>query len=117
MSDLNRRTVLRAAAWAAPAVVTATAAPAFATSLEPVCKPEGCKLPGKPQRKSYRLSPGCESGKVTGVFINGKTAVWDGRYWWLRDQKDSRSPLPVSIVFSGGTQWSGTVKFLPCKDC
>ena len=129
MSDTSstRRTVLRAAAWSAPAVVIATAAPAFAASTPgnpdvPVCVPKGCKFPGRSNKeriKSYRLAPGCLDEMIESVTINGKPAVPDGRgNWWLRDQPNSKSPLPVTIHFVDGQEWIGTVKFLPCKtDC
>lgn len=121
-SPVSRRSVVRTAAWSVPAVAVVTAAPAFAASTTPTCKPTGCKFPGRSNKKkvkSYRLETGCGAAEVKAVFINGKTAIWDGRFWWLRDQSDSRSPLPVAIHFKDGTVWNGVVKFLPCdeKDC
>ena len=121
--SVTRRTIIRSAAWSIPAITAVSAVPAFATSGEaPVCDPKGCKFPGRSNKKhikSYRLETGCGTAEVKSVTINGYTAEWDGRYWWLRDQPNSKSPLPVSIQFANGTSWNGVVKFLPCKgkDC
>ena len=123
MKNINtdRRTLVKAAAWSVPAVTVVAAAPAFAASTTPTCKPTGCKFPGRSNKKkvkSYRLETGC-GAEVKAVFIDGKSATWDGRFWWLRDQSDSRSPLPVAIHFKDDTVWNGGVKFLPCdeEDC
>jgi hypothetical protein len=56
----SRRTLVKGAAWTAPAVVVATAAPAFAATRPPVAPPPdsfGCKYPGSsdPWNKSYRV--------------------------------------------------------------
>lgn len=113
----TRRTVLRTAAWTAPAVTIAVAAPAFATSLTPfTCKPTGCKGPGSGGKtKDYFLTPGCgTSAVVVGVSIDGKTATLVGDQWVLRNQADSQANLSVTITSKTGQTWTGTVKFLPC---
>jgi len=55
----SRRTLVKGAAWTAPAVVIMSAAPAYAATRPPVAPPPdsfGCKYPGNstPWTKSYR---------------------------------------------------------------
>ena len=114
----TRRTVLRAAAWTAPAVSIAVAAPAFATASNSIeCKPTGCKAPGEGTvTKDYYLSPGCGPlAEILAVTIGGSTATLVGDQWVVYGQPDSEAFLPVTITFSGGQTWTGSVKFPPCK--
>ena len=115
--NTTRRSILKTTAWTTPAVMVATAAPAFATSdptPPPVeCEPVGCKRPGKPRRKSYYLTPGCDS-QVLAVHIDGRRAELTDHGWAIHDQGDSRHALPVVITTSAGT-WAGAVAFPPCQ--
>lgn len=123
-TTLSRRGVLRTAAWSVPAVVVATAAPAFATSVKlppeyPLCAvPTACKLPGKGHNtKDYEIGlvvyPGVH---ISQVLVDGKAAVKKDGRWFIGGFKDSRSLRTVRVVASDGAFWEGMVKFLP-KDC
>lgn len=55
---INRRTVVRGAAWTAPLVVIGAAAPAFATSTHTVtaCLSSVCKTKHQPDNSTYKLT-------------------------------------------------------------
>lgn len=125
--SVSRRSALRAAAWTAPAVVLASAAPAFATSPLPLaCVPVGLKFPGKSWgtklKHSYVISSfNCnqkvkidavtfakkENGPMSGgVFKNGS---------WVFHSDDSRAKLWVRAYNKGALVWEGEVKFAPAQ--
>ncbi|GAB3023505.1 hypothetical protein GCM10011376_34760 [Nocardioides flavus (ex Wang et al. 2016)] len=72
MSQINRRTVVRGAAWTVPVVAVASTAPAFAASTTPpaVSGFTGCKTPGDPN------GPNCQ-----GYRLNATMTV-DAPYTW-----------------------------------
>lgn len=112
----TRRTVLRAAAWTAPAVSIAVAAPAYASASTPFeCKPTGCKAPGAGAgTKDFFVSPGCNESLVASVYIDDKLATHEGNQWVLRAQKDSGTWRTVTITSQAGEKWTGPVQFGPC---
>jgi len=58
-SGISRRTVVKGAAWAVPAIAVASAVPAMAASRECLTytfTPDACKFPGATNFWSYRLS-------------------------------------------------------------
>ncbi|KRF02638.1 hypothetical protein ASG88_04510 [Nocardioides sp. Soil777] len=72
----TRRTVLRTAAWTAPAVSIAVAAPAFAAmSNEPSCTTAGTR-----NGANFYATVGCNMS-VTAVQIGDTPAVFDGIAW------------------------------------
>jgi len=113
----TRRTLLRTAAWTAPVIGIAAAAPAFAASTV-TCTPTGCKYPGDgPHTKDYVVSTNCATGQpITDVRIDGKPATRiDAGHWRLANQTDSEAWLPVKVTTTDGGTWSGTVQFKPCS--
>lgn len=116
MSTPTRRTLLRAAAWAAPAVTVIVAVPAYAaTSDTTTCNPTGRKHPGDGQHgKDYALTLNC-TGHATAiqVLIDGQQATETSPgVWTLAGQPDSEAKLIVQVIFTTGT-WSGLVQFKP----
>ncbi|WP_159083705.1 hypothetical protein [Nocardioides terrigena] len=75
----TRRTVLRTAAWTAPAVSIAVAAPAFAAISVDACSVTNPTRNGA----NFYLSIGCKPGvgAVTSVTIGTRAASWDGTRW------------------------------------
>jgi hypothetical protein len=80
----SRRTLVKGAAWTAPAVVVATtAAPAFAATRPPVAPPPdsfGCKYPGDsdPWIKSYRVEVCFLNGTNDAVDVSILSLTWRG---------------------------------------
>ena len=80
----SRRTLVKGAAWTAPAVVVATtAAPAFAATRPPVAPPpeaDGCKYPGEktPWEKSYRVNLCFSNGINEPADVSITALTWRG---------------------------------------
>lgn len=81
-NGLSRRTVVIGAAWAVPAIVVASAAPALAASGPVVLTGRACKDPGNQGNKSYYFEvklTNTTSSTVTYTFtqisINGETTT------------------------------------------
>lgn len=115
MSDLSRRSVIKTAAWGAPAVVVAATAPAYATSdpKGPKCTVKGTRHDCAPKHKGgkvteyeYRVTVGCGKAGITSVYIADKkaTPVRDKRgntlYWTVT----IKSKLKAASVLIKTTQ-------------
>jgi hypothetical protein len=79
----SRRTLVRGAAWTAPAIVIATQAPAYAATRPPVAPPPdsfGCKYPGEsdPWYKSYRVEICFLNGTSDPVDVSITGITWRG---------------------------------------
>jgi hypothetical protein len=79
----SRRTLVKGAAWTAPAVVVATAAPAYAATRPPVAPPPealGCKYPGDstPWIKSYRVELCFTNSTSDEVDVVINSLTWRG---------------------------------------
>lgn len=119
MTNLNRRTIVRGAAWSAPVIAVAAAAPAFAASQR--CRPYAeCKRPGASQEntKTYVIVTNCGGSDpfVASVTVDGEptTFLSDGRFE-TAEFGDSRNFREVVITFTDGTTEKSTVPFPPCK--
>lgn len=114
---MNRRTLLTGTAWAAPVIIAATTAPAYATSTPPALhlNPRA----NRSRRHShgagtwdYHLDPGTVG--VTSVFIAGHVATWDAtRKRWTVAMLPITTPrtVTVSVLVEDGRHWSGEVRF------
>lgn len=121
-NEISRRGLLKTTAWAAPAVVVATTAPAYATSgvdpePEVKCDPKGIRVArskGKKPRWDYHLTTtGC--GLVAAVWINGHMAAYSfqTRRWTVYNRPHStKQVVDVVIVDFKGRKWAGGVTFL-----
>ena len=117
---ISRRSALKTAAWSAPVITLATAAPAFASSPQPpqppLCKPKGCRVCsgwGKKRIYTYQVRVDCGKDKITSVLINGQVATkhYSQGYWFITS-KIKYSSLPVAItVHNNPTPWTGAVAF------
>jgi hypothetical protein len=79
----SRRTLVKGAAWTAPAVVVATAAPAFAATRPPVAPPPdsfGCKYPGNSTawNKTYRVQICFLNSTSDAVSVTITGVTWEG---------------------------------------
>lgn len=124
--SVSRRAALRAAAWTAPAVTVAVAAPAYAaTSDVSSCQPSAeCKLPGDGSNtKDYAIRPNCSPGTtVLAVRVrDDKEKAWivatpgdgTGETWIARGFNDSRKTRLVEITTKAEVKVY-TVAFPPC---
>lgn len=128
--NMNRRTVVRGAAWTAPVIAVMAAAPAYAASQD--CQPEAkCKLQGEGQNtKDYLIATNCANtgGGIKRVEVyDDKNKSWinatqqDGGDWLAEGFNDSRGHRFVRITSEGSNASSGddysmqyTVRFPPC---
>lgn len=107
---INRRTVVRGAAWTAPVLAVAAVAPAYAVSSPLLCAPTAvCKDPGKGSHtKDYEIRTNCTSsnGSIAKVEVrDDKRRVWvDATFqpgsgtWIARGFNDSRRDRLVRIT-------------------
>lgn len=106
--SMNRRTIVRGAAWTIPVVSIAAAAPAFATSRF-TCTPRFCKTQNKKDsdRWDFKVYPTCSSGTVASVLINGKPATrrfdLKGREFWVLERQPHSYTFMVRVTDSTGT--------------
>lgn len=104
---MNRRTLLAAAAWSAPAVALATTAPAYATSTVTSCSVTGVRV-RKPaaakgrNRWSYAITVTCDD-RVKAVTVNGKPARSVRSDLWIVDLPGKHDALPVAVTTRAGT--------------
>lgn len=98
----SRRSVIKAAAWAAPAVVVATKAPAYATSgtppKGPTLVPSCTDTPGS--KKKVRLSVRIEPHRTAAVTIGGALARYDRHHGYYVDvQRLPTRPVVVTATW------------------
>jgi len=79
----TRRTLVKGAAWTAPAIVVMSAAPAYAATRPPVAPPPdsfGCKYPGNsdPWEKSYRVELCFLNSTDEQVSVTINSLTWRG---------------------------------------
>lgn len=110
--NTDRRTILRAAAWTAPAVTLATAAPAFAVSCDEPRAPQVCKHPGE-GKNTKDLYVRWTDQDVVAVTIDGKVATLTSHGWEVKGQKDSRNWHTVILFFASGETATYTLAFPP----
>lgn len=95
---VSRRTVVRGAAWAAPAIMIASAAPAIAASPGPVV-PSGsgsaCKHPGNP--KWYHFTFCFENTSAASITVTLDHMTVNGLL-----PEDPQPIIPTSIVVPAG---------------
>jgi hypothetical protein len=121
---MERRTVVKGAAWTVPAVLIATAAPAVAASVtEGLDTDKSCKLPAQRQAADYRLYLTLTgTHNVLGVNINGFPAT----DWTPNVVDPSNNTITVGTIQNANTQvlfdvitdkgtFIGYVKANPCK--
>lgn len=120
---ITRRTVIKTSAWSVPAVAIASAAPAFATSTQPLaCVPMGCKYPGKSWgskcKHSYVIASfNCnQKVKIDAVTFakDKKSKVSGGSFKngsWVFHSNSSDAKLWVRAYSKGKMIWEGEVKF------
>lgn len=122
---MERRTVVKGAAWSMPAILIASAAPAVAASVtEGIDTNKSCKLPAQRQAADYRLYLNLTGTyNVLGVKINGFAAT----DWTPNVVSPTNNVITVGTIQNANTQatfdvitdkgtFSGVVKALPCKD-
>jgi hypothetical protein len=124
MTQTTRRTLVRGAAWTAPVIAVAAAAPAFAASQPITCAPTAeCKQPGEGSNtKDYVVRLNCTSTTpITKVEVfDNKEKVWisaspngDGT-WTAPGFNDSRRDRLVRLTDKYGQEQTYTVAFPPC---
>lgn len=123
---MDRRTVVKGAAWSLPAVMVAAVAPAVAASAPALSIGEACKLPAQRVSSDYRLFiTGLTTNvNVIGVKIKGVAATsWTPSVIGPGNGTLTVSTLPnadsqidFEIATSDGTVIRQDVKALPCKD-
>ena len=121
MNHPDRRTLAKGAAWAAPAIMVAAAAPSLAASSDVHLTARADKCPGASDvpggwpKHGYRLViTGTADAPlaVTVVLNNGKTAtivagptpVAPGEWEYVLDAQSSPSRLTVAVTLATGTQ-------------
>ncbi|MGN0063346.1 MAG: hypothetical protein ACI379_03830 [Nocardioides sp.] len=135
--DLNRRTVLRTAAWALPAVTAASAVPAFAaTPLEPVCSTVTATFATWSTTSGAIANSGntgwLKRGTYGGQFISANEAQWfngtgtqgpgrtnepDGSFISFANNNSQSAPAVVTVSYNftmdgpGVVDVAGTLKF------
>ena len=123
-TNINRRNIVKGAAWTVPVIAVATTAPAFAASAL-ICNPTAlCKGPGEGDNtKDYLIRANCTStgGAIVKVEVyDDKNAVWiiatdngDGT-WLAAGFNDSRRNRQVRITDAAGQESTTTIPFPPC---
>ena len=120
MTAPTRRAILGAAAWTAPAVAVAAAAPAYATSTvpeAPTCEVVGFKYPGQsraPKSWTYVAQLKCSGGDPVAVIIGDKPATRLGDSWTAAF-RDSRAKRFVTVHGADTVLFAGVVTFPPVK--
>ena len=118
-SGSNRRTVVKGAAWAVPAVAVAAAAPAYAASCIPVITlgPTSCKCPGQSTGDpwTYFLTfcvdlTGCPPQDVQ-TFTISKVASKSGGPGGTPLGTPNGNPYPIQVPIVNGKGCSTEVKF------
>lgn len=121
---MERRTLLKTAAWSAPAVALAATAPSFATSEvpapEPVCDVTAWRINHghKPKKRQsgthhYFVIPSCTS-TVRAVWIAGKEATRHPSGVWVVPNLRGGVNQNVRVLTDSGV-WEKTVRFQPEK--
>lgn len=122
---MERRTVVKGAAWSMPAILIASAAPSVAAStIDGIDTAKSCKLPAQRQASDYRLYLNLTGTyNVLGVKING----FDATDWTPNVISPTENIIVVGTIQNANTQvtfevitdrgsFFGVVKALPCKD-
>jgi hypothetical protein len=114
MTQYNRRTLVRGAAWSIPVVAIAAHAPAFAASTAPptvsgVGAYTACKQPGGPN------GPNCQGYRMTLTFTVAAPYVWTVKFLTAKvdgtDFTASLDPQPPTFTVSSANP---TVSFAIC---
>lgn len=129
MTEINRRNIVRGAAWSIPVIAVAATAPAFAASQPITCVPTAdCKFPGDGgNSKDYVLRTNCTSTTpITKVEVYDnkggpdKKGAWvvakaetDGTYT-AYEFNDSRRTREVRLTDKYGQTETYFVDFPPC---
>lgn len=117
MSTISRRNVVKISLWTAPAIVVASAAPAFANSTKLECEPKGNRsrrLVNGVKSWDYHLKPGCDL-EIEFVLIAGLEATQEqsNKRWTVSGLDwESENAQDVVIRSKDGRMWSGTVVFV-----
>lgn len=125
-NEMSRRGLLKTAAWTAPAVALATAAPAFASSHvepEPECEVKGWRTnhghkehpEPKPGTHHYHLLVGCGDEEVVEVTIAGITASRDTEGAWVAHNVRGGVHQPVIVTTREGVRLNAVVRFQPTR--
>lgn len=117
-----RRTVLKAAAWSAPAVAIASTAPAYATSETAlVCEVVGWRTnhghknhpKPEPGTHHYHLTAAC-AGTVRAVWIAGVEATLSDGVWTALNIRGGVHQ-PVRVLTDDGPMPDREVRFQPTR--
>jgi len=121
---MERRTVVKGAAWSMPAILIASAAPSVAASVSPVAIGNACKLPAHNTTAYYRLSLDGLTGvaNITSVKVDGKSVGYTPSFVdglnntiVVGECDNANTPIVFEVATTRGV-FTKTVKALPCKD-
>lgn len=109
MNSVDRRTVTRTAVWGLPAVMVATAAPAFAATSDTGPK----VIDSQREGANFRLRVEAGTRTVAAVTIAGVAASYSGpqQEWTAKLQGKKDSTQPVVISFTDGSTVTLAVYF------
>lgn len=94
-AGLNRRQLLRAGAWAAPALVLATAAPAAAASTPP-----GPTVPTYRAAVAVAITPKVGSWETGTIVMNYGAIKYDYSEWSLPGKLESSGPSVATFTYN-----------------
>ncbi|MFC7363090.1 hypothetical protein [Nocardioides astragali] len=110
MSQFNRRTLVRGAAWSIPVVAVAAHSPAFATSLA-APQPSGvtaCKQPGGPN------GPNCQGYRMTLNLTIQPGDTWTIDFTELRNDGTDVMATASQTTFLAVSSTSSVLTFALC---
>lgn len=120
---MDRRTVVKGALWATPAVIVASTAPTVAASTMDSIT-EACKLPAQNKTAYYRLSVTATAGcNISAVFLDGEklssvtpsVLVAGSNTITVGETENANAQIVFTVITDKGTI-TQTVKALPCKN-
>jgi hypothetical protein len=104
-TGFNRRTVIKAAAWSAPVVAVAVAAPMAAASIESTSTPT---VSGGTSASVTSWDPDSETGTFSGAYLSPSASVTNSGVEYTASTIEMKyqvtGPVSARKFFSGGTE-------------